>query len=340
MTRPVRAVIYGVGEMGSLLTRLLLEKQVEIVGAIARSPAKVGRDLGAVAGLGRQLDVAVTDDAEALLGACEADLAVVAVGSYLETMAPHFRLCLAHGLNVLTLEEEVFYPWRRAPEQAAELDQLARANGVTLAASGVQDVCWALAPAALMGTARRIDRVRGRSTWRGDEFGPAVADYLHLGWEPDEALAELAGMTDGMTSQTSLETLAAFAGVTPIGQEVRTEVMVATTDLHSERLGLTIPAGRVRGFAEVVSMTTAEGIGLELEMAGFIHAPDESPVNHWWIDGEPDQFVGSEDFDGRLLTCTTLVNRVPDVLAAPAGLVTVDRLPLPRYRPGPLLIDP
>ena len=40
--RDVRAVVYGVGAMGSILTRLLLDKGVKIVGAVGRSPEKVG----------------------------------------------------------------------------------------------------------------------------------------------------------------------------------------------------------------------------------------------------------------------------------------------------------
>ena len=44
--RDLRAIVYGVGAMGSIVTRLLLDKGVQITGAIARSPEKVGRDLG------------------------------------------------------------------------------------------------------------------------------------------------------------------------------------------------------------------------------------------------------------------------------------------------------
>ena len=60
--RPVRAVVYGVGAMGSIMTRLLVEKGAQLVGAIGRSPGKVGRDLGDVAGLGFKLGVCVGDD--------------------------------------------------------------------------------------------------------------------------------------------------------------------------------------------------------------------------------------------------------------------------------------
>ena len=50
--RRIKAVVYGVGAMNSVATRMMLEKGVDIVGALARSPEKVGRDLGDVAGLG------------------------------------------------------------------------------------------------------------------------------------------------------------------------------------------------------------------------------------------------------------------------------------------------
>jgi len=49
--RPITAVVYGVGAMNSITTRMMLEKGVNIVGALARSPEKVGKDLGEVAAL-------------------------------------------------------------------------------------------------------------------------------------------------------------------------------------------------------------------------------------------------------------------------------------------------
>ena len=50
-----RQIVYDVVAMGALATRLLVEKGAVVVGAIGaieRSPTKVGRDLVDVAGLG------------------------------------------------------------------------------------------------------------------------------------------------------------------------------------------------------------------------------------------------------------------------------------------------
>jgi Dihydrodipicolinate reductase, N-terminus len=64
--RKIRAVVYGIGTMGTIATRLLVEKGVDIVGAIARSPDKVCRDLGELAGIA-PMNVPVSDDAERML---------------------------------------------------------------------------------------------------------------------------------------------------------------------------------------------------------------------------------------------------------------------------------
>ena len=37
-----------------------------------------------------------------------------------------------------------------------------------------------------------------------------------------------------------------------------------------------------------------------------------------------------------MTTVTQLVNRIPDVINAPPGLVTIEKLPRPRYRAYPL----
>ena len=332
---PIRAVIYGVGDMGILLTRLLLDKGVDIVGAVARSANKVGRDLGEVADLGRRLGVTITDDPAALVDDVRPDIAIMAVCSTLEAMAPHFRVCLSRGVDVLTLEEETFYPWCTSPMLAAELDALARSQNATLTASGAQDVYWSLGVSALMATAHRIDRVRGRSTWRADEFGPEVAGHLYIGDDPDEAThAAEANGWGRLLGRTTLEALAACAGLTPTGWESSVNPILAASDVYSHRLSRHFPRGGVIGMAEAVRVRTAEGVDLEFETAGFVHAPDETPANEWWIDGEPDLHVLNDNLPERMITCATAVNRVPDVLAARPGLVTVDRLPLPRYRPG------
>jgi secondary-alkyl amine dehydrogenase [NAD(P)+] len=337
--RPVRAIVYGVGAMGRVMARLLIDKGCEIVGAVARSPEKVGRDLGEVAGLGLRTGVAVEADARRALEA-GADVAMVSVASYLSVMFEHFRVCLEHGCDVVTIEEETVWPWRTAPELAEELDRIAKAHGATLAASGAQDVFWINLVSVLMGAAHRVDAVSGRCTWNADDYGPEVARHVHLGELPErfESFVAAHGWPD-FVARATLEALAVDAGLTPAAVTPSVKPVVADEDVWSTSLGQVIAAGRLLGVVDAVTLHTREGPALSFEMEGRLFREGEVDTNEWVIKGEPELRLLNDRVPTRLITCTSAVNRIPDVIAAPAGLVTLDRLPKPRYKHGPLLVD-
>jgi 4-hydroxy-tetrahydrodipicolinate reductase len=337
--RPVRAIVYGVGAMGSIIARLMLEKGVEIVGAVARSPEKVGRDLGEVAGLGQKSGVLVEADARRALER-GADIAVVSAASYLSVMFDHFKLCLEHGCNVVTIEEETVWPWGTSAELASELDRVGKEHGTTLAASGAQDVFWLNLVATLMGASHRIDSVSGRCTWNADDYGPEVAAHVHLGESREEfdRYVEKHGWPDFVV-RANLEALVASAGFTSSTVSASVVPVTADADTWSASLGATVPAGAVLGVVDAVTIATREGPTFTFEMAGRVYARGEVDTNEWVVHGEPELRLFNDAVPTRLITCTSVVNRIPDVIEAPPGLVTLDRLPRPRYRHPPLVIE-
>jgi 2,4-diaminopentanoate dehydrogenase len=155
--------------MNSIATRMMMEKGVNIVGALARSPEKVGKDLGEVASLGYETGVIVEDDPERVLSTRSVDIATIAVSSYMHDMYDHLRVCAEHGTNAVTIAEECLYPWRTSPALTAELDELAKRGGVTLTGSGHQDAYWVNLVSMLMGTSHRIDTVTGQASWNVDD---------------------------------------------------------------------------------------------------------------------------------------------------------------------------
>jgi 4-hydroxy-tetrahydrodipicolinate reductase len=324
--------------MGSIMTRLLVEKGASLVGAVGRSPSKVGRDLGDVAGLGFELGVTVQDDADAVLARAGADVAVVAVSSYLETMYEHLRACLEHGANVVTIEEESFFPWSTAPSLARRLDELAKRHGVTMMGSGAQDLYWMTLPCALMGAAHRVDSVYGRTTWNVDDYGPEVAQHVHAGSTLEQFDAHVA--REGWPSfvvRNTLDTLIADAGLTAAGVETSVSPVLASADTPSRSLGRVIAPGEMLGVTDTATIISAEGPSFTFEQTGCVYGPGQSDVNEWVVRGEPPELrLRNDDVPTRIATCTQVVNRIPDVINAPPGFTTVADLPRLRYRHFPL----
>ncbi|MDQ3733358.1 MAG: dihydrodipicolinate reductase [Actinomycetota bacterium] len=337
--RPIRAIIYGVGSMGALITPMLLQKGVEIVGALARSATKVGRDLGQVAGLDRDIGVIVEDDPAALLARQSPDIAIVSVGSLVAAMYEHFRICLEHRVNVLTIEEESLYPWLTSPSQSAELDEIAKRNGVTLVGSGIQDVYWVKQVSAVAGSMLTVESVEGRAQWNMDDFGPEVAREFYIGRKPEEL--DLAASNGGWYSPTVVNTLHALVadlGLTVEATQVSVRPIAAVGDVRSEALGAVVPAGRVIGLVEAGRVRTGEGSTVDFEMTGRVYDPvTDVDMNEWLVHGAPaDVRLANVGYSTRALTGSIITNRVPDVLNAPPGLVTIDRLPPAQHRPLPL----
>jgi hypothetical protein len=67
-----------------------------------------------------------------------------------------------------------------------------------------------------------------------------------------------------------------------------------------------------------------------------VYGAGQSDVNEWIAHGEPELHLRNDDVPTRLATCTQVVNRIPDVINALPGLVTVSELPRLRYRHFPL----
>ena len=338
--RPVRAVVYGVGAMGSIMAGLMLDKGCEIVGAVARSPEKIGRDLGDVAGLGRETGVIVDDDPERVLGG---------------------RTCRRRRRLGGQLPERHVRPLQRVPPPRHQrrddrgrgrlsVGNRARARnrarphredgGATLAASGAQDVFWMHLVGCLLGAAHRIDSVEGRCSWNADDYGPEVAGHVHLGETPGgvrpvPGRARLAGLRRrGRRSRPSLPTL---GFTTCLGSLERHPGRRRRRHLVAQPR--TDDPGRTRARRHRCrDDRDRRGPDLLVRDGRPRVRGGESDANEWHVRGDPPLELRNDRVPTRVITCTSVVNRIPDVIAAPPGLITLDRLPRPRYRPGPYVI--
>src|SRR5579875_2881912 len=119
----IRVLCYGLGPIGAETLRLAAERpELQIVGAVDVDQAKVGRDAGAVAGIGRALGVNVSGDAAQALAEARPDVVVHCTGSFLGDVLPQLQQIVAAGAAVVSTCEELSYPWPRHAELADALD--------------------------------------------------------------------------------------------------------------------------------------------------------------------------------------------------------------------------
>lgn len=348
MNRKLRIAQYGCGKMSVYTMRYAIEKGAEIVCAFGRS-SNIGADIGEIAGIGKT-GVLVQDskDAAAIMTEKRPDACIIATASLMEDLKRPFIDCAESGVNAITLCEEAFYPWISAPKTTRMLDELAKENGVTLCGSGYGDVFWGNLITIIAGATHKITRITGKSSYNVEDYGIALAKVHGAGLSLADFEKEIAA-ADNISSaeraalieeETFLPSymwnsngwLCSQLGLTIKEQIQKCVPQTHDKELRSETLQMTIPAGHATGMSAVVTTVTEEGIVIEGNCIGKVYAEDEFDQNVWTIYGEPDTEVIINRPATVELTCATIVNRIPDLIAAEPGFITSEKMAANKFR--------
>src|ERR1700738_3397557 len=334
LKKKIRAIQYGVGPIGASIARLMREKSaIEIIGAIDTDPAKVGRDLGEIVGAtDAPWGVKISDDASHVLGQA-ADVVIHSTSSALPKVMDQLLACLEAESCVVSTCEELSYPYRTYPELAARLDTAAKEWGVALVGTGVNPgfVLDKLL-VTLAAVSQRIEHASGRRVVDAAKRREPLQRKVGAGMTLDEFREKV---SSGIIKHVGLpESVAMVADSLNLGVNEITETIepvVATERAQTQYL--TGAAGQAAGVHQIARGLSngKELIHLELQMYVGAKEPSDTVA----LQGHPNITLtipgGSP---GDIATASVVVNSIPVVLDAPAGLRTARDLPIGFFSPN------
>jgi 4-hydroxy-tetrahydrodipicolinate reductase len=337
---PKGIVLYGVGGVGQAIARLLAERHWPVAAAVNRAGPKVGQDLGNLAGTAALAGVTVADSDTCDFASVGADIAVIAISDRLNYNAPHHRQLLEAGLNVICVGAESSYPEAVDPDLSAELDHIAKANGVTFTGCGLWDAYRIWSVKGLCGPCTSLRGLHHRSVTNANRFGPDVIRLARIGDDP-----ETFGIGEGSNAESEksiyrvfVHQVVASLGLTVETVTERQEPVCLEEAVDCSALGRAIEPGLCIGTRSVIEVKTKENITASAEVDLRLTQRGEGEWMSWTIDGDPPSQMQLQGLDTGHATASSVVNRIQDVLVAPPGLVTVDQMAPMRFQPNPTTV--
>ena len=323
-----RVVIYGCGQYGGYIARFAVEKGWPIVAAFNRAGGKIGQDLGRVIGLGRDLGVIVQDCETGDYSSLNADVGIVAQTNVLKLNLPAYRRLMNAGLNVACHGSESYYPFGCDPETAADIDALAKKNGVSFTGSGIWDMSRIWSGILVAGPCTQIKSLSHTSlTDVAGQVTRQQAAQVGIGITVEQyGSSPLPKAPPLLSYKTIPQQVLVALGYTITTTQVRVEPVTFDAPLESALMGTTIAAGLCVGTRIVSEIRTQQGVTATTDIQLRLFRPGETEYTFWSVDGLPRTRVRVERDDSAHATAANLFNRIPQIIAAPPGIVLVSQL--------------
>jgi 4-hydroxy-tetrahydrodipicolinate reductase len=329
--RKVKVISYGVGAVGSMIAKFLLEKDgIDIVGAVDVDENKVGKNLGEVLGVEKKLGIKVSGDLDAVLSKADADIAVHTTSSYLRDTYPQIASIVKHGVNVVSTCEELSYPHASEPELAKKLDTMAKNHDVTILGTGINPgFLMDTLVIALTAPCQKIEKIEAVRVMNAATRRVPFQKKIGAGLTVEEFQRKIEKKQ--ITGHVGLEqSIAMIAGALAwkLEKTVIEYVEPVVAEKPVESKDIKVKAGQAAGLRQKAKGIMKGKEVIVLDFQAYIGAEDE--YDAITIKGVPNIKQKIQPcVHGDIGTVAMVVNSIPKVINAPSGLLTMKDLPVP-----------
>ena len=332
---PFKVLQFGLGTMGRIITQTLMDRgNLDLVGVVDINPEYAGKSVEEILASGRKTSTSIFNSLESALQALgdqPADIALIATLSSLNDIVSSISDCFEVGMDVVSLCEELSYPYIRHPELSRDLDGLAKKHGKTVLGTGINPgFLMDLLPICLSAPCQRVDTIHVTRCINSSRRRSSFQKKIGTGMSPEDfktAISEGA-ITGHVGLVESIRMIDDALGLElDYVEELPPEPVIASADIET-------PVADVKK-GWVIGLKST-GIGRKdqrnvVTLSFVAHAgatPEFDEVN---IEGHPKIVQRIEGgVQGDYGTVGMVLNMIPLVIEAQPGLFTMKDLPCPR----------
>jgi 2,4-diaminopentanoate dehydrogenase len=329
----IKVVLWGLGSMGSGMGKYLISKKgIEIVGAIANRAEKAGKDLGEILGIDQTMNVKVTNKPESVINK-DVDIVLHSTTSFAKEAYPQLTQIIEGGVNVISIAEEMAYPYIAAPKLSRKLDELAIKNKVSILGTGINPgFILDLLIFSLTGACVEVERIEAARINDLSPFGPTVMKTQGVGTTVEKFKE---GIKDGsivghIGFKESVNMIADRLGIVLDKIEESREPIISKT--YRETPHVKVEPGMVAGCKHI-----AKGFSQAKEVIVLEHPQQIRPEKEGTETGDYIKIKGIPEINlaikpeipGGIGTMAVAINMIPVIMKAKAGLLTMKDLPVP-----------
>jgi 4-hydroxy-tetrahydrodipicolinate reductase len=330
----IKVAEWGTGMMGQGLLGFILDrpKDIDLVGVIVTNPAKEGKSAGEL--LGRPCDVKMTTDFAAVL-AKKPDVVCINTQSNLHEITDQVVPALEAGCDVICIAEKLSYPWASDAAWAERIDGLAKKHGVTVLGTGINPGFMLDALIVMWSSiCLRVDKIVATRVNDLSPFGPTVMTGQGVGTTVEQFEK---GVADGsivghIGFPESIHLIAKALDweidrIEETREPIVTKVERSTPHVH-------VAPGDVAGCRHIGRGYVGGEPKIELIHPQQIHPELEGVDTGDYIEihGDPNvNMANKPEIPGGKGTYASTGNYIPLMKDAPAGMLTVVDMPLPRF---------
>lgn len=332
MNNKFTVVLVGLGPMGQFITELLLKREnINLQGVIDINPKILGKKLSSVINVDSNL--IIKSHFEELLSKETPDVSIIATSSSLEKVAPLIKQAIVHGSNVISLCEELSFPYTNYPDLSEELDSLARSCEVSILGTGINPgYLMDVLPIIMTASCQRVDSINVtrmmNSGKRREPFQRKIGTGLNV--QQFKEKINKKEITGHVGLRESAQMICASLGFNYDEIEESTPEAIIAEEEFITSYGEKVMKGSVRGLQSKARVRYNNKEIISLDFFAFVG--DHEEYDSIEINGVPNihqKIIGG--VHGDMGTAGMIVNLIPKVIDAPSGLLTMKDLPLPCY---------